>query len=63
MKFNKIMLTMVSFAPLLNIVFDYFALHKSPKVTNIIVSVVCLFLYVSIMINWKKLEKEGDYKD
>ena len=57
MKFNKIMLTLVCFAPLLNILFDYFALRKYPSITNIIVSAVCLLLYVFILISWNKFEE------
>ena len=57
MKLNIFLLTIVCFAPLGNIVFDYCLLSKAPTILHIIVTVVALVLYFPILISMRKLMK------
>lgn len=54
---NYIMMTIVCVAPLLNLLFDYILLQKTPEIKSIVLSVFCLFFPISIAFFYFKIKK------
>ena len=58
MLFNIILLTIVCFAPLLNIAFDYFLLYITPSKMSIITALTTIILYFVVLIRLRKIYYE-----
>lgn len=58
MKSNIILLTVVCLAPLLNIIFDYFALHQEPSFRSCLITFLTLLILIIHIIFYKKYFKE-----
>lgn len=52
-KFNVVMMTVICLAPVLNLLFDYFALNRKPTIAGIISVVLVAVVYPLYMI-WLK---------
>lgn len=54
---NYILMTVVCVAPLLNLLFDYYLLQKTPEIKSVILAVFCLFFPISILVFYYKIKK------